>query len=88
MDVQPKAVYHLLHLVSNPVPFYQHRLQPAAGYQPPLHDTTVSGEYNPALSQSNGYHTGIIAAVEEEGVVAHHPQPLCHLADIVVDYKP
>jgi hypothetical protein len=47
-----------------------------AGYYPPFHNLSVSGQYHSVFGLSNSNQMGIITAVEELGIIAHYSQPL------------
>jgi hypothetical protein len=65
-----------MHLLLRFITLDKDGLEPSAGYYPPFHNLGISGQYYPFLSQCNSYHAGIVAAIEEQGIVPHYPQPL------------
>ena len=87
LAVQFQGVHYLPHLLVGFFTIEQDSPESATGYQSPLHNFGISGQYHPVFCQCPGYHMGIIAAIKEKRVVPHRPQPFDQLAHVMVNDK-
>jgi hypothetical protein len=85
LAIEVEGINYLTHLVFRLIAGNQDDFESSAGYYPPFHNLGVSGQYHPAFIQSSPNHVGVIAAIEKQGIITHHPQPLSQFADIVVN---
>jgi len=88
LAIKVKGINELLHLLLRYLTGNQNGIELPAGDQTPFHNLPVFGQYDSSLRPGFGDHLGVIAAIKEQGIIAHQPQPFSQLAYIVINDKP